>query len=90
MRGEHGIMSNKEFHVNGLTYTIRSSIETDAKDLSELRLQIDGETENLDRERGEAFIDASGFEQLIHTDATSPRNLFLVAVTDTRIVGLEV
>lgn len=83
------IISNKEFHVNGLTYTIRSSIETDAKDLSELRLQIDGETENLDRERGEAFIDVSGFEQLIHTDTISPRNLFLVAVADKRIVGFS-
>lgn len=83
------IIGNKEFHVNGLTYTIRSPIETDAKDLSELRLQIDGETENLDRERGEAFIDVSGFEQLIHSDAISPRNLFLVAVADKCIVGFS-
>ncbi|OPH47019.1 GNAT family acetyltransferase [Paenibacillus ferrarius] len=83
------IISNKEFHVNGLTYTIRSSIEIDAKDLSELRLQIDGETENLDRERGEAFIDISGFEQLIHADTISPKNLFLVAVADKRIVGFS-
>lgn len=57
-------INNKEFDVNGLTYTIRSSIKTDAKHLSELRLQIDGETDNLDRERGEAFIDVSGFEQI--------------------------
>ncbi|MDR6879403.1 GNAT family N-acetyltransferase [Bacillus sp. 3255] len=83
------IISNKEFHVNGQTYTIRSSVETDAKDLSELRLQIDGETEYLDRERGEAFIDPAGFEQLIHTDAISPRNLFLVAVANERIVGFS-
>ncbi|MDQ0888617.1 ribosomal protein S18 acetylase RimI-like enzyme [Paenibacillus sp. V4I9] len=83
------IISNKEFHVNGLNYTIRSTIETYAKDLSELRLQIDGETENLDRERGESFIDVSGFEQLIHTDTLSPRNLFLVAVADKRIVGFS-
>ena len=34
-------IDNQEFHVNGLTYTIRSAIENDAKGLSELRLQID-------------------------------------------------
>lgn len=83
------IIDNQECHVNGLTYTIRTAIETNAKDLSELRLQIDGETENLDRERGEAFIDVSGFKQLIHTDTISPRNLFLVAVADKRIVGFS-
>lgn len=83
------IISNKELNVNGLTYTIRSSIKTDAKHLSELRLQIDGETDNLDRERGEAFTDVSGFEQLINTDTISTRNLFLVAVTDKRIVGFS-
>jgi ribosomal protein S18 acetylase RimI-like enzyme len=82
-------ISNKEVHMNGLAYTIRSSTQSDAKDLSELRLQIDGETENLDRESGEAFIDESGFKQLIHTDAVRPRNLFLVAVADTRIVGFS-
>lgn len=35
------ILDNQEFHVNGLTYTIRSAMKNDAKDLSELRLQID-------------------------------------------------
>jgi len=83
------IIANKEFHVNGLTYTIRSATEKDAKSLSEVRLQIDGETENLDRERGEAFIDVTGFEKMIHTDTISPRNLFLVAVVDNRIVGFS-
>lgn len=83
------IIRNKEFQVNGLTYTIRSSIESDAKDLSEIRLQIDGETENLDRESGEAFIDVNGFAQLIDKDTISPRNLFLVAVADNRIIGFS-
>ncbi len=44
------IIDNREFHVNELTYTIRSATVNDAKELSVLRLQIDGETENLDRE----------------------------------------
>jgi ribosomal protein S18 acetylase RimI-like enzyme len=83
------IIDHQVFHVNGLTYTIRSAIEKDAKELSNLRLQIDGETENLDRERGEAFIDVSGFEKVIHKDTVSPRNLFLVAVADNRIVGFS-
>ncbi|MGB8957340.1 MAG: GNAT family N-acetyltransferase [Tumebacillaceae bacterium] len=81
------IINEQEFCVKGQRYTIRSAIARDAKQLSEVRVQIDGETENLDREKGEAFIDVPGFEQLIKGDAESPRNLFLVAVVDERIVG---
>jgi ribosomal protein S18 acetylase RimI-like enzyme len=56
--------------------------------LPEIRLQIDGETENLDREPGEAYIDAPGFKELIRNDTESGRNLFLVAeVPDGRIAG---
>lgn len=78
---------NQEFHVNGMTYMIRHALNKDAKDLSEIRLQIDGETENLDREKGEAFIDVHGFEQLIKVDTENKRNLFLVAIVNERIVG---
>jgi RimJ/RimL family protein N-acetyltransferase len=42
----------KEFCIHNLRYTVRSAIEKDAKNISEVRLQIDGETENLDREKG--------------------------------------
>ncbi|MBE0337263.1 GNAT family N-acetyltransferase [Paenibacillus sp. 23TSA30-6] len=59
------------------------------KSLSEIRLQIDGETENLDREQGEAFIDTPGFERLIETDTRNSRNLFLVAVVHDKIVGFS-
>lgn len=83
------IINKQEFDVNGIMYTIRSAMDKDAKDLSELRLQIDGETENLDREQGEGFIDTKGFEEIIQTDAESPRNLFLVAVVNNRIVGFS-
>lgn len=83
------IINNKEFYVNGTLYTVRSAIESDAQELSQLRLQIDGETENLDRERGEAFIDTPGFVRLIKVDTESPRNLFLVAVVQDRIVGFS-
>ncbi|MCM3272237.1 GNAT family N-acetyltransferase [Paenibacillus elgii] len=79
----------QEFYIDGLNYTIRSAIENDAKQLSEVRLQIDGETENMDRERGEAYIDPAGFEQIIKTDTKQPRNLFLVAAVQDRIVGFS-
>lgn len=81
------ITNQQHFNVKKLNYTIRSAIERDAKNLSELRLQIDGETENMDREKGEAFIDQAGFEKMIETDSKHPRNLFLVAEIDGRIVG---
>lgn len=82
-------INKQEFYVNGINYMIRSALDKDAKDLSELRLQIDGETENLDREKGEGFIDTAGFKEIIKTDTESPRNLFLVAVVNDRIVGFS-
>ena len=77
----------KEYNVNGVSYSIRLAINKDAKELSEVRLQIDGETQNLDREKGEAYIDKSGFEEIIQTDNAKMNNLFLVAVINERIVG---
>lgn len=82
-------IDQQKFIVNGKTYMIRSAVHEDANDLSEIRLQIDGETENLDREKGEAFIDVQGFEQLIQTYTESKKNLFLVAVIDDKIVGFS-
>jgi len=82
-------IDHEQFIGNGKNYVIRSAIETDAKNLSEIRVQIDGETENLDREKGEAFIDETGFQQLIQADTESRRNLFLVAVVDNKIVGFS-
>lgn len=78
-----------EFYVNNLRYIIRSAMEKDAKNLSEVRFQIDGETENLDREKGEAFIDELGFKQIINDDTESIINLFLVAEVNERIVGFS-
>lgn len=83
------IINKQEFYVNGINYTVRSALEKDAKDLSDLRLQIDGETENMDREKGEAFIDIPGFKEIIKKDTESPRNLFLVAVVNDQIVGFS-
>lgn len=77
----------KEFEIRHLAYIIRSATETDAKELSEIRLQIDGETENLEREKGEAYIDESGFRQVIKEDTEARNNIFLVAEVNGRIVG---
>lgn len=82
-------IAKQAFEVNGINYIIRSATIKDAQELSELRVQIDGETENLDREKGEGFINAAGFEQLIHTDTENSKNLFLVAEVRDRIVGFS-
>ena len=82
-------VDQKEFYVRHLRYIIRSAKENDAKNLSEVRLQIDGETENMDREKGEAYIDESRFKQLIKDDTESVSNLFLVAEVNERIVGFS-
>lgn len=82
-------IDKREFYINGLNYVIRSAIETDAKDLSEIRVQIDGETENLDREKGEAFNNEENFRKLIQVDTENAKNLFLVAEVNGRIVGFS-
>ncbi|MFD0871056.1 GNAT family N-acetyltransferase [Paenibacillus residui] len=79
----------KEFHVHNLRYIIRSAAEDDAKTFSEVRLQIDGETEYLDREQGEAFIDESGFKKIIKEDTESINSLLLVAEVNGRIAGFS-
>lgn len=82
-------INNREFDIKGTIYTIRSAISSDAQALSALRLKIDGETENLDRVKGEAFIDTLGFEQLIQADTENSKNLFLVAETNGKLVGFS-
>ncbi|ULO08891.1 GNAT family N-acetyltransferase [Paenibacillus sp. 19GGS1-52] len=82
-------INTQEFYINGISYTIRSALAKDAQVLSEIRLLMDGETENLDREKGEGYIDISGFEQLIKADTENNRNLFLVAELNDEIVGFS-
>src|SRR4051794_39244329 len=83
------IVNQKEFYIHHLRYVIRSARENDAKNLSEVRVQIDGETENLDREKGEAYITESHFKQIIKDDTENRNNLFLVAEANDRIVGFS-
>jgi RimJ/RimL family protein N-acetyltransferase len=87
--GVHMKINKRELHNNSLKYIIRSAMEKDAKSLSELRLEIDGETENLDRVKGEAFIDEFGLKQIIIDDTECMNNLFLVAEVNGRLVGFS-
>ncbi|OKP82680.1 GNAT family N-acetyltransferase [Paenibacillus sp. P32E] len=82
-------MESWQYERGGKSITIREAAPADAGMLSEIRLQIDGETENLDREQGEAYMDAAGFEELILNDAANLKNLFLVAEIDGRLAGFS-
>ena len=82
-------IKKKEIHAENLDYIIRSAQEEDAKSLSEIRLKIDGETENLDREKGEAFLSVFDFQEIIKDDTKNLGNLFLVAVVNDKIVGFS-
>jgi RimJ/RimL family protein N-acetyltransferase len=82
-------IDQKELYIHNLHYIVRSAVEEDAKNLSEIRLQVDGETEYLDREKGEAYIDELGFKKIIKDDTESIHNLFLVAEVNGRIVGFS-
>ncbi|NGZ76943.1 GNAT family N-acetyltransferase [Saccharibacillus alkalitolerans] len=77
----------KPFEVKGLRYTVRSAAAGDAGSLSALRLRIDGESENMDREPGEDFLDAAGFAAVIEADTNHPRSLFLVAESEEGLIG---
>ncbi|KGA97415.1 GNAT family acetyltransferase [Alkalihalobacillus alcalophilus ATCC 27647 = CGMCC 1.3604] len=71
----------KSFSCKDLNFKIRAAVETDGKHLSELRVIVDRETENFDRESGEDFIN------IILTETNDSNSLFLVADVDDKIVG---
>jgi len=80
-------MEPKTFAGKGLRYAIRCAELRDAAELSALRVRIDGETEHMDREAGEGFMDEKDFEMLIAADVESDVRLFLVAEADGNLVG---
>lgn len=69
------------------TWILRSAREKDALELSELRTQLDGETEFLDREPGEGYLSEEDFKQIIEKDSGAKRHIFLVAEHDNRLIG---
>lgn len=81
------IIDQKQFNVGGVSYAVRSAQPNDADSLSRIRVQIDGETQNMDREPGEAFLDTPAFRKIIMRDTEDDKNLFLVASVNDQIVG---
>ncbi len=79
----------REFYQHDLSYLIRQAVKEDARELAEVRLQIDGETEFMDRERGEDYLDSSAFSQIIQQDSNMENHLFLVAEARGEIVGFS-
>ncbi|MCY6958323.1 GNAT family N-acetyltransferase [Clostridium brassicae] len=81
------IIESKRVERNSLTWILRCPTKNDATELSKLRIEIDGETENLDRESGEGLLTPEDFEKLIYEDSVAVKNVFLVAEIDGKIVG---
>lgn len=70
-----------------LNWILRCPTKDDAEELSILRILIDGETENLDREPGEALLTTDDFKRIIYEDNSSKTAIFLVADVNGKIVG---
>ena len=81
------IIENKKIEGKSLTWILRCPTKYDATELSKLRVKIDGETENLDREPGEGLLTPEDFEKLIYEDRVAERTIFLVAEVEGKISG---
>ncbi|KNF09072.1 acetyltransferase [Gottschalkia purinilytica] len=80
---------NQSFTVKGIDYIIRCARKEDSDLLSRIRYQIDGETENMNREQGEDFLSGEDFKTIITNDLDSTNNLFLVAESDGELLGFS-
>jgi len=81
------IIEDKRIEGKSLSWILRCPIKYDSKELSQLRVKIDGETEYLDRESGESLLTPEDFEKVIYEDRIAERTLFLVAEVKGKIVG---
>ena len=81
------VIQSKVIENEKLRYILRCPEQKDAEELSKLRVKIDGQTENLDREPGEGLLTKEDFEKLIDDDNAAERTLFLVVEADGKIVG---
>jgi len=68
-------IENKRIESKNLTWILRCPTKYDAIELSELRIKIDGETENLDRESGEGLLTPEDFEKLIYEDSIAKKTI---------------
>ncbi|MCA0972853.1 GNAT family N-acetyltransferase [Halobacillus litoralis] len=75
------------FHIKGLSYTVRQAVETDAEQLEKIRLKVDGETEHLDREPGEDYLDHESFKAIIKDDLEKTNHLFLLAESNGEVIA---
>ena len=82
------VIENKEIIGKNLIWILRCPTKGDGAELSKLRVQLDGETENFDREPGEGFLTPEDFEKMIYENSISDNSLFLVAEVEGKIVGL--
>lgn len=80
-------MKPRTYIREGQRCTVRLAETNDAKRLELIRLQIDSETEFLDREPGEGYLDAPAFKRLIQLDRETANRVFLVAEVDGNLVG---
>jgi len=80
-------LKSKQIQSKGLSWLLRSASESDALSLSKLRTLIDGETENLSREPGEAQLSEEDFKQMITADTQAEKNIFLVAEVEGQLIG---
>ncbi|CAH2213555.1 GNAT family N-acetyltransferase [Tepidibacter aestuarii] len=81
------IIEKKRIEGKSITWILRCATKYDAIELSKLRVKIDGETENLDRETGEGLLTPEDFEKLIYEDSIDEKSIFLVAEVEGEIVG---
>lgn len=81
------IIEDKRIDSKSLTWILRCPTKYDAIELSKLRVKIDGETENLDRESGEGLLTPEDFEELIYEDSIAEKTIFLVAEVEGKIIG---
>jgi len=81
------LINNKLIQHKRLSWVLRCANKEDAAQMSKLRLKIDGETENLDRESGEGFLSKEDFQRIISEDSIAERNIFLVSEVEGKIVG---
>lgn len=82
------VIENKEIIGKNLTWILRCPTKGDGIELSKLRIQLDGETENFDREPGEGFLTPEDFEKMIYENSISDNSLFLVAEVGEKLIGL--
>ncbi|MDQ0185386.1 GNAT family N-acetyltransferase [Cytobacillus kochii] len=68
-------------------FHIRKATVMDAERLSQLRLIVDGETDNFDRERGGDFLSTADFEEMIRSESVEKNSIFLVAEVKGHLVG---